>query len=102
MKNNTYVDVSVPQTNVDKLLELWNSFGATKLFLLEVDYSQGSVSHKYVLKDTTLMVVATTTSVDDYQLKFYNASLEIDAARFWELVPAENKKVLAYHLDQII
>lgn len=104
MNRTTYNKISAPQANVEKLLELWESFGATGLFRLEVEFEGGisNLAHLYHLKNTNIVIKAFSNSKNHYQLAIYDGEKEISSDEFWNRIPKEIQKVLAFHLDQLI
>lgn len=100
--SKTYTNATVKEANTDRLLELWSSFSSTGLFTLEIDWTYG-LSHFYHLKGTTITVHAYSDGKDHYDMQILNGSgRAMTKGEFWDAVPKEHQKILAYHLDQII
>lgn len=53
--NNYHKNKATP--NTERLISLWESFGATGLFSLEVDF-MGTLTHVYSLKNTKINIMA--------------------------------------------
>lgn len=100
--SSTYNRVKVANTNAEKLLELWESFGATGLFRLEVGWGASTLIHEYHLKNSKIVISAVSNGPDHYELTIFDGGQEISAAEFWELLPKDVKKILAFHLDQLV
>jgi hypothetical protein len=97
----TYTKATNPMANAEKLLELWESFGATGLFRLEIDW-EGGLTHVYYLKNSDIYIRAVSNAPDHYALSIYDGDEQIDSGEFWERIPKEIKKILAFHLDQLV
>lgn len=101
MNNWTYTNISKPNANVENLLELWETIGSTGLFRLEVDLQNG-LSHTYFLRNTDIRILAMSLSPDHYELSIFDGIEEIDSNEFWDRIPKEYKKILAFHLEQLL
>lgn len=101
MSNWTYTKQAKPEANVEKLLELWESFGATGLFRLEVDYLYG-LAHVYHLKGTKIQIRASSDGPDHYNLLITDDDIPVSAEEFWNRIPKDKQKILAFHLDQLV